>query len=105
MNKFPHNKYYYLLSMLVLGVPSVLGALWSRRKDIRYAPCFYYSFYREGIPLFDNYLQIQGKSRAAAQKATSEVFFILLFYDADLCFSLCAGYYSIHSAIAVHPTC
>ena len=62
MNKFPHNKYYYLLSMLVLGVPSVLGALWSRRKDIR-----------EGIPLFDNYLQIQGKSRAAAQKATSEI--------------------------------
>ena len=82
MNKFPHNKYYYLLSMLVLGVPSVLGALWSRRKDIRYAPCFYYSFSREGIPLFDNYLQIQGKSRAAAQKATSEVFFysIVLWY-------------------------
>lgn len=87
MNKFPHNKYYYLLSMLVLGVPSVLGALWSRRKDIRYAPCFYYSFSREGIPLFDNYLQIQGKSRAAAQKATSEVFFLFYCIMMQICVS------------------
>ncbi|KAK8812433.1 hypothetical protein WA158_007667 [Blastocystis sp. Blastoise] len=53
---------YYLLTTCIIGIPAAIGSIWCRRDSLK-----------NGLPIFDDYLQIKGTSKRAATMAASEV--------------------------------